>query len=204
MLQGLLHAALGYVRWTQMVPMLLVWAFFLLGLAGALLIGFQEEGVGLLTWLHEQTGRIPGLHNWLATYLETSEAVTDSGGLRLTDENLTPLVTRAWLILAAVLLIVEWAWRLMRGGEAPTPWPLRRKLLLACVAALAGMAAMTGALAAAGAGEDVTLMDAIPTIIVGFVLLFVISAYSLSVSHLVNRIQAWMDSRDDANAQAVR
>ena len=195
MFHGLLRAGLGYVRWSQMIPMLLVWAFFLLGVAGALLIGFQEQGVTLLLWVQKQVMRIPWLHEWFATNLQSSGAITDAGGIRLTEKQVVPLAIRGWAILSGLLVVLDWAWRLLRGGERPPPWPLRRKLLLALIATLVGMLVIAAALAYASAGEDVTFTDAVPAAIAAFLLLFATSAYSLSVSHGLGRLQDWLDAR---------
>lgn len=200
----LVQAGLGYLRWSQMLPMLVAWAFVVLGMLGALLVGFQEQGIALSIWLHEQAGRIPGMREWLGQWLEHSGAVSETGGLRVTDEQLTPLVIRAWAVLSAVLLVGEWLWRLVRPADPETRPRLRWKLGVALFAAALAVGVMAIGLAAAGAGKDIGPSDAIGSALVAILLLFGVSAYSLTVSHVLAWMQRWLDAPARSDEHTAR
>lgn len=189
------YAGLAYLRWSQMVPLLVAWAVAVITLLAALFIGFQEEGVGILVWLNELAGRVPGLREWLGSSLKESGAITESGGLRLTDEQIIPAVTRGWAILAAVLLVFEWLWRTMTGRESAPLRPLRRKLLLLLVASGGAVALVCFGFAAAGAGSAFSPTDALLAGGIAGALLFMVSAYSLVVTHAIAKLQQHLDAQ---------
>lgn len=188
-----LHAALGYLRWSQMVPMLTAWAFAVIAMLGALLVGFEEEGVGLLIWLNEVAGRVPGLREWVSSGLQESGAVTESGGIRLTDEMIVPVVVRSWAILAGVLFAAEWLWRTLTRREPAPHWRLRRKLLLALVACLCAVGLAVFGFAAAGAGSAFSGGDAVLAAGIACLVLFIVTAYSLTLSHGIAKLQRMLD-----------
>lgn len=189
---SLLQAGLSYLRWTQTVPMVLAWAFALLAMLAALFVGFQEQGFAMLV---ELTDSFPGLSERLRLAVQDSGAATESDGINLTGELLIPWVLRAWGILAALLMVIDWLRQRWQHKERH-PTSLRRKLGVAMAVSLVVVGIMVVASIAAGAdvGESV-----LPVLLI-WVILSGVSAYSLTFSHLIDKIQQALDKEPSASA----
>lgn len=174
--------ALDYLRWTQILPMVAAWTFFGLMIAALLLTNFHETAMPL-------TERALVLVERLFGPFESTQAGAedDAGALHFTDEDILPIVYRAWglLALAGWLLGMLWRWRF---GARP-PVPLRRKLVRAAIAAVIGVGLC---LFAWGFGSETFHGGPIGWLALFFgagLAVWLVSAYALSVSALIDRIQ---------------
>ena len=183
---------LDYVRWTQFVPMLVAWAFILLGVGMMALVNFQETGFTVVEWLVATWERYP----WLPRLGEAVDT-TESGGLRLDGDGFREVVLAGWAGISAVLLVLSLARRALFGPADPMPF--RRKLgwLVAALAliwlALAGIYLL---------GSE-TFHGPPWHWFLGFTLacggLFVVSAYSLAWGHFLGWVQEGLRRASDEN-----
>jgi hypothetical protein len=122
--------ALDYLRWTQLIPMIMAWTFLLIMVAAMLLTNFQQQSFELI-----DSG--VRFYERFAGPLEPVEEAQPSGqseSLTWSGDDLRPLVIRLWGLLAAAGWLLGMAWRLLFGARPRAS--LTRKLLLAGVAGL--------------------------------------------------------------------
>lgn len=133
--------ALDYVRWTQLVPMILAWAFLLVMVGAMLLVNFQEQSFGLIERGIALYERVAGPIDDApegpeppqeADSPEPVEEERDQAGATFTGEDLEPLVLKAWALLALAGWLLGMAYRLLFGR--PLRLGLKRKLLVAGLA----------------------------------------------------------------------
>ena len=186
LIMSLVQGALSYLRWTQMVPMILAWSFALIMMFGTLLVGFQEQAFALLTYL---TDSFPGLTARVQSLVEASDSSSESGEFDL--EGLMAWMGKGWAIFAGILMVVSWLWHQVRKTPPPPPASWRQKLRVPLIASavVVGLI-MTGGLAA-GAERG---MATYGPMLLYFVLLFGASAYSISISHVIGKVQDSLDS----------
>lgn len=124
-----------YVRWTQLVPMILAWAFLML-LVGAmlLLVNFKQQSFELIDSGVRACERLAGP-------LEPTDAggrdgdapapasASETRAATFTDEDLEPLVLKIWALMALAGWLLGMAWRLL-FSRPPRP-SLKRQLALA-------------------------------------------------------------------------
>lgn len=136
--------ALDYVRWTQLVPMILAWAFLLLMIGAMVLVNFQEQSFGLIErgiLLYE---RVAGPIDEAPEAPEppqnadapaSADGESDRGGVTFTGEDLEPLALKAWALVALAGWLLGMAYRLLFGR--PLRVGLKRKLVVAGLACIA-------------------------------------------------------------------
>lgn len=190
----LLGIGLGYLRWTQLVPMIVVWGFTFIGLLGAILVSFQEQSITALAWLHQATAPIPGLHDAIGRWMQDSGAITSSGGIHLTDEQLTPLMVRGWALLSLALFLFSGIWRWITNSAPRPRRPLRKKILWAALASIAVVALTILVLMMGGAGNDINPSEMILMGIIGMAILWSVAIYSLTVAHVLGWLIELVDS----------
>ncbi len=177
------NLALDYIRWTQLVPMITGWAFALILLLGMSLIAFEGEIDFLLERLEPAAERILG-----PAPEPDADPDTEQASIHFTDEDVMPWILRGWGMFA----FLGWLTGLIRSKfRGPRkPMPLKRKFLLVLTAcsALAVLVIilylLTGDFSANRPGEMIIAFTLPP------ILLFMVSAWGLGVSHLVDKVQA--------------
>ena len=199
----LVGLAIDYFRWTQLVPMITVWAFLLLMIGAMLLVNFQQQSFLLFEWGVTTYEAIfgpvepehPATQTGSAAATETKGAETEGGAITFTDEDFMPWVLRAWAIIA----LTGWLLGMLRARVfgPREPMRLKSKLGLAGIAAVA-CAALFGFAYFFGSEE----FQGSP---VGWMLMFtglplgvwLVSAYSLAVAHGLDMLRRRV-SRADA------
>jgi hypothetical protein len=173
--------ALDYLRWTQLLPMVAGWTFFGLMIAALLVTNFQDVAMPL-------TGRVLLLAERLfgpfdgAGFGQSDE----SGALHFTDEDILPIVYRAWALLALAGWVLGMIWRRIFGVRPPVA--LRRKLIRAAVAAGIGVGLCLFAWAF---GSETFQGGPIGWLALFFgagLAVWLVSLYSLSASALIDRL----------------
>ncbi len=197
---GALVAKLGldYIRWTQLVPMILMWALMFIMLAGLGVVGVYEAIKANPETADAVFERVePTLDRLLslapepdaATANDSSEA-SDSG-ITVTEDDIVPWILRGWGILAFVGILLSglrtWMW------GAPTPWPLRRKLGIAGVASIVMGPTVLGVMTLIDPTQTQTVHVVVYGLFVPLVL-FILSAWALGVGHIVNRVKQFIDT----------
>jgi hypothetical protein len=179
---------IDYIRWTQMVPMVLAWGMVVIALFAAVFVSFQEESVIGLVWLHQKTAVVPGLHEWLSRWVDESGVQNERGGLHLSDRQLLPMIATVWAVLSGCMMLLSSISRWLRGPHAAARWPLSVKLVVAGAASCVAIAMLGLVLHAGGAAEDVGGHQALTTSAIAAAILWFLSAYGLAVSHVLNAV----------------
>ncbi|MES3630352.1 MAG: hypothetical protein PPP56_09325 [Longimonas sp.] len=188
----IIKLGLDYVRWTQLTPVLLVWGFMLIMLAGLGFVGVYEMARSNPDTIDALIERVEPLAERFidpVTAPET-ESEEESVSIQLTEDDIIPWILRAWGILALVGLLMSsirtWVW------GAPERWPLRRKFGVAGIASLiAGWAFLGGA-----ALLDPSLRM-IHLVVYGALVplvLFALCAWALGVGYVVDRVKQFIDT----------
>ncbi len=189
-LRYLISIVLDYIRWSQMVPMILAWAFILLALAAMTFINFEETSVPILVWLAGFWEK----YEWLPA-IDLSAYEQADGSIRITDELLQPAILKAWGIISLVLLVIDLLRTSFSGQREHKT--LSRKLLIAAIAcAILSVGFLLNYWLSnesynGGSAGWVTLFIGAPALV------WLISAYSLSVGHLLNKVNGLLIDRDD-------
>ena len=195
LLRALASLALDYLRWTQLVPMLFAWTFLLL-LAGALLLtNFQDASFSLLErgmTLYERVAgpfddEPPPVEAGPGAAPESAPGSAPDDAVHFSDEDILPVVLRAWGLLA----LVGWLFGVLRtllfGPREPAR--LGRKLRIAayCAAGCSGLMWIAYLLGSetfhGGAAGWAALFVGVPLGV------WMISAWSLGFGHLVGIVQ---------------
>lgn len=222
----LVVAALGYFRWTQLVPMLMAWSFLLIMLGALVLVNFQDETFSILAYVDdlymrhvEGDAAVDGAADEPAASAGPSSEPTDApppapdssggdveaganspapGAVTFDGDDLERWVWRAWAVAALVGWLLGGLWRQLFG--APEPWPLRRKLMIcavlagACSVACLGIWRLSPEDFSGSAFGWVALFVGVP---VG---VWLVSAWSLTISHLLGRFADHIDAAERSAA----
>ena len=185
--------ALDYLRWTQLVPMILAWAFLLLMVGAMLLVNFQEQSFGLIERgisLYERiAGPIDEAPDAPDPPQEADSPVLaddqgDRAGARFSGEDFEPLVTKAWALLALAGWLLGMAYRLLFGR--PLRVGLKRKLLVAGLACIACTGLFLVAYFFGSERFNGSFVGWLAMFIVIPLIVWCISAYSLAISTAVD------------------
>lgn len=197
-LKYLLSWGLGYMRWTQLTPMLLLWSFGLLMLLALTFVNFQEQTISALEFILEWLMRLPMVGERIATLLSG-----ENTGTHIATRDFRSFVLSSWAVLSLVFMLASIILSLLFGPFQP--WALKRKLQIATggtVLLLAGMAANYYAAPQNFNGEAAAWMLNFSLI---SLLVFVVSAYCLSASHFLGYLNNALmagepNSSDDSGA----
>jgi hypothetical protein len=192
-LRSLAGLFIDYLRWSQLVPMLVAWSFLLLALFSLALVNFQEQGftvVELLTTLWERYAWLPRL----------DEAVVSQpdGSMILDGDGFKRVVVSGWAGISLVLLVLGWVVRFALGPAQPRSF--RWKLLWPLLGALVVWAAL---LAVYLFGSE-TFHGGAATWVLMFTgacaAAFVVSVYSLGVGHVLGQMRQTIEAGSDGVA----
>ena len=133
--------AIDYLRWTQLAPLITIWAFGIAMLAAMLFVNFEEQSWDALGSLFEWIAGLPVIGGRFTAWLESLAGEDET--IKLSGNDLKAAVLKAWSLLSLAFLIlalaVNWAFGPFK------PWSLKRKLGtagLCCLALLAGFVAV--------------------------------------------------------------
>ena len=189
------HFTLDYVRWTQLVPMVIGWAFAIIMVLALLLVAFQGEIDSMLTRAE------PAIERWFGAPAEVNEAQhgDESGTIEITDDNIMPWIYRIWGGFA----FIGWIFSMIRTklfGPKP-PKKLRKKIFHAGIASLGFVALLTfGTMVLGGTTGNTSFELMVPFVLLP-ILLFVVSVWGLSISHIITKIQGEIDKLGNSNPE---
>lgn len=173
--------AIDYLRWTQLSPLITIWAFGIAMLAAMLFINFEEQSWDALGSLLEWIAGLPLIGERFTAWLESLAGEDET--IQLGGNDLKAAALKAWSLLSLAFLLlalgVNWAFGPFK------PWSLKRKLGtagLCCLALLAGFVAVYFADAEqfnGPAGQWMLIFSGIA------LLLFIVNAWCLSIAHLL-------------------
>lgn len=117
-----------YLRWTQVVPMIIAWLLVLLLLVGTSLVNFQQQAFtlldSLLLWWSSQS--------WLPQPPESGQTI-DNDHIQIGLQTLKSWALRIWLGLSVVLFL--WGFLRQHSSKPPPPPRFKRQILIVSVAA---------------------------------------------------------------------
>jgi len=174
--------AIGYLRSTQLVPMLVAWAFLLLALGLMSLVNFQDTGFTLV----EQWVVIWDRYRWLPR-LEGAVTPTESGGLALDDEGFRRVVVSGWARLSFLLFLLSLAGQALFGPRRRMP--LRRKFLWLLPPVALVWVAFAGNYLFGSAPFQGSAWSWFAGFTLACLLVTAVSVYSLTVVHILGRVR---------------
>ena len=179
----LLSLGLDYFRWTQLTPMLLTWGFALLMLAMLVFVNFQQQVVNALEYFVQWLMQLPlvGVH---VTELLSGQDQTVNVGI----DGLKSFAFKAWLVVSLLFTLSAMALSSWLGPFKVIS--LKRKIIIAasgCMLLLGGFILNYFAGPENFNGAMAGWMFQFSVIAL---LVFVVSLYSLSVSHALGRLNA--------------
>jgi hypothetical protein len=170
-----------YFRWTQLTPMILGWAVLLGALLLFAFVNFQAEGFTVLEALAKLWERYP----WLPR-IEDPGTTGEDGAWHIDGENLRGPVLAAWGVISMVFWGMACLWQAVFGARAP--WSLRRKLKVALGAAAAAWLAFVAIYLLSSETFHGSPVRWLLTFAVMCALPVIVSAYSLTVAHVLGRL----------------
>lgn len=133
--------AIDYLRWTQLSPLIAIWAFAIAMLAAMLFVSYEEESWNALDSLSRWIAGLPVIGSRFVAWLESLAGEDET--IKLSGNDLKAAVLKAWSLLSLAFMLlalaVNWAFGPFK------PWSLKRKLgiaALCCLALLAGLVAV--------------------------------------------------------------
>ena len=177
-LKLLLSWTLGYMRWTQLTPMLLLWGFGLLMLLALTFVNFQEQTISAVEFVLEWLLQLPVVGEHITQLLPDENSNT-----HISKSDFKSFVLSGWAVLSLLFMLAGIVLSVLFGPFVP--WALKRKLLIAgigTVLLLAGMVANYYVAPQNFNGEASAWVFNFSLI---SLLVFVVSAYCLSVAHFL-------------------
>jgi hypothetical protein len=174
----LLSVGLNYLRWTQLTPMFMMWGTALAMLLALTFINFQEQTFSMLEDFLPWLMQLPIVGDRITPFL------TDEGsGTHVKSGDFKSFVLQAWSITSLAFMLASMAFTALFGPFKP--WTLKRKFLFV----LLGIAVLlAGFIFNYFAGTENFYNDASAWIFnfsMISLLVFIVSAYCLSISHFL-------------------
>jgi len=179
----LLSLGLDYFRWTQLTPMIFTWGFALLMLAMMIFVNFQHQVMNGLEYFVEWLMKLP----WVGPYV--TEMLSDQEStVKLGTEDLKSFALRAWFVISLVFML---------AGMLLSRWlgpfrviGLKRKILYAAICAAVLLGALIVNYFAVPENFNGSLAGWMFNFSLLAVIVFLVSVYSLSISHALGRLSA--------------
>lgn len=180
-LKLLLSLGLDYIRWTQLTPMLLAWGFALLMLVLLVFVNFQQQTFSAMEYVMQWLTQLPLLGEYFTALLSAEDSEVN-----ISMDDLKGYALRGWFFLSLLFMLADMAVSAWLGPFQPST--LKRKILyvgFGCLLLLAGFVLIyfTGSEVFNGSMAGWMFNFSLWTLLV-----FLGSVYSLSVSHVLGRI----------------
>ena len=183
-LKLLLLLGIDYVRWTQIVPMLLVWGIALLMLLTLTGLNFQEQAGFVIENTFQWLMQMPYVGEYIVNNF------TEGDKLKFNASNVKPLMVRGWIVISLVFMLVSMLVSFMFGPFKL--WSLKRKFFYMTICTLLLFA---GLMFNYFAGNEV-YNGSMAGWMINFSLIpifvFLVSVYSLTVTHLLGLLSTAM------------
>ena len=177
-LKLLLSIGLGYMRWTQLTPMLLLWGFGLLMLLALTFVNFQEQTISALVFILEWLLQLPLVGEHITPLLSD-----DSTAIHMSGSDIKSFLLFAWAALSLAFMLTGLVLSTLFGPFQP--WSLKRKILVACAGVVILFAGMVANYFAAPQNFNGEASSWIINFSLISLLVLGVSAYCLSVSHFL-------------------
>lgn len=178
---------LDYVRWTQLIPMIFGWAFVFIMISAIFLVIFQGD---IDTLLQRAEPTIERLLGPAPETDSTVQSADEASTINLTGNDIIPWIYRIWGILA----FAGWIFSIVRTkifGPKP-PRSLKRKIGTAGIAVLIFTGTLLFAFMIGNFSGNTKAELMIPFILLP-ILLFIVSTWGLSISHIIDKLHLEID-----------
>lgn len=188
-------AAIDYLRWTQLTLLILTWA---IAVGAVLLIAFasyEDRAWSLLGESARFVTELPVVGPIFLDWIQTSAG--EDGVIELSEiggRDVQSLVLGGWAVVSAVFAIGAWLTGLF--FRPLTPWPLPRKLkfatILCCLIPVGFTLFYLASPDRVGGGFGAVMFTACGLAVI----YFLVSAWCLSLAHLLGRFRTAVLSAD--------
>lgn len=181
--------AIDYFRWMQLTPLVVIWGLSFGMLAGILFVNNQEEIlVALATFFQWLTG-LPVVGWRLEAWMYSS--ADENGSNSLGGDGFKAAALAAWsalsLVFMLIALAVDWRFGPFR------PLSLKRKLAITAACCAATLAGFIVLYLADAEKIDIPLGNWLLTSSCIALFLFVVSAWCLSIAHVLGVVRQLID-----------
>ena len=176
----LIQHGIGYLRSTQVLPMVVAWAGIWAILAAFAFVNFQEEGLTVLSAL----GAIGERLSWLPTTGPLGTTLED-GSMTFSGDDVRKVVATYWGVLSAALYIITLIVARIRGPRPPMS--LKGRLSIALGLAGATFAAFLALYAFSAQPFHGSTATWVMVFIALSALPLGVSLYSLTVTYVIDR-----------------
>ena len=180
-LKLLLALGLDYIRWTQLTPMLFAWGCALLALALLVFVNFQQQAFSAMEYLAQWLMNLPLAGGYFTTLLSAEDTSVEIG-----IDDLKSYALWGWFFLSLFFMLANMALSAWLGPFKP--WTLKRKIALAAVGSLLILAGLVWVYFAGSENFNGSRAGWMFNFSLWSLLVFLLSAYILSVSHALGRI----------------
>ncbi len=186
----LVSLGLDYLRWSQLTPMLLTWAFALLMLAALVFVNFQQQAFSatgnVIQWLMQ----LPLLGKYFSAFFTAEDT-----GVKLGIDDLKSYALWGWFVISLAFMLVNMALSAWLGPFQP--WSLKRKILYAGFGCLLFFAGLVWVYFAGNENFNGSMASWMFSFSLWALLVFLVSVYSLSISHVLGRISEGLSGSPD-------
>ncbi len=174
----LLSLGLDYIRWTQLTPMLMVWGVAVLMVLALTFVSFQEQTFSALEWLMQWLMQLPIVGERITQVLSDQDSE-----MHMTTADFKSFMLSAWSVVSLVFMLASMAISALFGPFEP--WTLKRKFLIVGIGVGLLLTGMIFNYYAAPDKFDGGLSGWALNFSLMGLMVFLVSAYSLSISHFL-------------------
>ena len=178
-----INLVLDYVRWTQLVPMIIGWAFAIIMVLALFFISFEGQIDSLLQRAEPYAERL------LGPAPENTET-SGSGTVELSGDDIIPWIYRIWGAIAFAMWILSVIRTKIWGP--PKKKGLKRKITLIGLAVISFV--VLNLLFFMLIGTSNTRGELIIALTLPPILLFIVSCWGVGISHFISKIQEWVET----------
>lgn len=178
-LKSLLTLGIDYIRWTQLTPMIMIWGFILIMFIAMVFVNFQHQTVATMETLLNSIFQLPFIGESVRQFF-----TTENNNYHLTTAEIKSWIFTLWSIGSLIFMFLGLLFSYIR--KPANPRTLKQKLKITFFAVLLLFVGFMVNYYA----EPTNFNGAASGWILNFSLIalivFIVSSYSLSVSHFLN------------------
>lgn len=184
-LQMLAALVIDFFRWSQMTPMILMWALMLGMLFALFFVGNQEATWSIVQRGMEWVASLPVIGPKFVSWME-SQSQDGAADLNLGTMDFKSAVLTAWAVISGVFMALGWLAGLVFGPFKP--WTLKRKLGVITLASILVVVTFMGLYFLDRESWNNPSAAVLFTASGMAFILFLVSAWCITVSHALGRL----------------
>ena len=181
-LQLLAAMVIDFFRWSQLAPMVIMWGFMLVLLLALFIISYEDATWTLFERVMELIASLPVIGPRFTAWLE---AQAQDGTISFSPGKVDPFtaVLKVWGVISVVFMVLSWIAGRIFGPFKP--WTLGRKLGVTALACMLVIITFIVLYFLDKASWNDPLSKVILTSSAMAFILFIVSAWCLSISHML-------------------